>query len=239
LSVPPPACTLPRLPLVRRPPRSTLLPYTTLFRSFAAYSASRSLRCALSRSTIAVSAAVPSVIHTGPANPSRTSTGRYPEWSRWQWVRTTSSTLAGSTANGSQLRRRHSRSPWYSPQSTRRRPPGPSSRNFDPVTVSAPPRKLSTTGSPNAPASRLTQRTRLPRRRRRSPAHDVVVHQLLQPRHPEEEQHPAAADGQDERRPPRGGLSRPARGHPEDRGRDQPDQRGEHRDRLPPRVPTE
>src|SRR5690625_1163208 len=64
-------------------------------------------------------------------------------------------------ANGSQLHRRHSRSPWYSPQSTRRRPPGPSSRSFDPVTVSAPPRKVSTTGSPIAPASRLTHRTRL------------------------------------------------------------------------------
>jgi len=59
-----------------------------------------------------VDAAVSRVQSTRPRKPSRTSLGRYPEWSRWAWVTTTASSVAGSGPSGSQLRRRSSASPW-------------------------------------------------------------------------------------------------------------------------------
>ena len=51
--------------------------------------------------------------------------------------------LLGSTGNRAQFRRRSSFKPWNRPQSTRILCPSLSTRNFDPVTVPAPPKKES------------------------------------------------------------------------------------------------
>jgi len=48
--------------------------------------------------------AVAAVQYTGPANPSLTSLGSRPQWSRWAWVRSTASMLEAGKSNGSQLR---------------------------------------------------------------------------------------------------------------------------------------
>src|SRR5665647_2117057 len=108
-----------------------------------AFSASSSCRWALSRRTMEARAAVPCVHHVGPANPPRTRAGRWPQWSRCAWVRTTSEIDSGSTGSGFQLRRRHVLSPWYRPQSTIVRRPSLSRRNLLPVTVPVAPRKVS------------------------------------------------------------------------------------------------
>src|SRR5665647_2475042 len=50
--------------------------------------------------------------------------------------------VSGGTGNGSQLRRRSSRSPWWRPQSTSRRRSPLSRRNRLPVTVPVPPKKV-------------------------------------------------------------------------------------------------
>ena len=67
-------------------------------------------------------------------------------WSMWAWVMTAASIVDGSTGNGSQLRSRSSFNPWYSPQSTRTRVSGVSTRKRLPVTVPVPPRTVSTVG---------------------------------------------------------------------------------------------
>ncbi len=108
----------------------------------AAYCASSSCRCAASRSTIAASSAVCGLQWTGPANPSATSRGSQPTWSRWAWLIATPARSAGGTGNGAQLRRRSSRSPWNMPQSTNIRWPPCSTSSRLPVTVPAAPRNV-------------------------------------------------------------------------------------------------
>src|SRR5260221_1560898 len=76
----------------------------------------------------------------GPRYPCLTRSGSSPQWSRWAWVRSTASRLAGSNANGIRLRMDSFGLPWNMPQSIRIRARPVVSRYWDPVTVVAPPR---------------------------------------------------------------------------------------------------
>ena len=64
-----------------------------------------------------------------------------PQWSRWAWVRTTASSSAGSNPNGIRFRTDSFGLPWNIPQSTRTFARSVVRRNWEPVTVVAPPRK--------------------------------------------------------------------------------------------------
>src|SRR5690606_41298498 len=79
LSCDPPLLSHHSVPLffltIRRPPRSTLFPYTTLFRSVEAYLGSLKSRLHIDND--------PSILFVRiPRNPNRTSTGHVPELSR-------------------------------------------------------------------------------------------------------------------------------------------------------------
>src|SRR5262245_18299718 len=63
-------------------------------------------------------------------------------WSRWVWVRIMWETDRGSKGGSDQLRWRRALSPWNIPLSIRIRSPPASSRNCEPVTVCAAPRKV-------------------------------------------------------------------------------------------------
>ena len=103
--------------------------------------ANSSWRCPESSRTRVASSTVPAVAWIGPRNPALTSSGSRPQWSRWAWVRTTASRSAGSKPNGIRLRTDSFGLPWNIPQSIRTRARSVSSRNCEPVTVVAPPRK--------------------------------------------------------------------------------------------------
>src|SRR5687767_1312986 len=77
----------------------------------------------------------------GPLKPPLTRSGSRPQWSRCAWVRTTASSVAGSNPNGIRLRTDSLGLPWNMPQSIRTRARSVSRRNWEPVTVVAPPRK--------------------------------------------------------------------------------------------------
>ena len=96
-----------------------------------------------SRSTRRASSALAAVHQTLPRNPSWTSNGSRPQWSRCAWVSTTASSVAGSTPSGTLLRMDSSGPPWNMPQSTSTRARPVSTRWREPVTVRAPPRKVS------------------------------------------------------------------------------------------------
>ena len=83
----------------------------------------------------------PAVAWIGPAKPALTSSGSRPQWSRWAWVSTTASRPFGSKPNGIRLRTDSFGLPWNMPQSIRTRARSVSRRNWEPVTVVAPPRK--------------------------------------------------------------------------------------------------
>ncbi len=87
------------------------------------------------------SSTVPAVAWMGPRYPSFTSNGINPQWSRWAWVSSMASSSAGSNANGTRLRIDSFGLPWNMPQSMSTRARSVTSRNCDPVTVVAPPRK--------------------------------------------------------------------------------------------------
>ena len=87
------------------------------------------------------SSTVPAVAWMGPRYPSFTSNGISPQWSRWAWVSSMASSSAGSNANGTRLRIDSFGLPWNMPQSMRTRARSVTSRNCEPVTVVAPPRK--------------------------------------------------------------------------------------------------
>src|SRR5215207_3425657 len=81
----------------------------------------------------------------GPEKPSRTTTGRRPQWSRWAWVTRMASHSVGSKPSGTRFRITSLGLPWNIPQSIRTRARSVVSRKREPVTVLAPPRKRSST----------------------------------------------------------------------------------------------
>src|SRR5215207_3202174 len=81
----------------------------------------------------------------GPEKPSRTTTGRRPQWSRWAWVTRIASQSLGSKPSGTRLRMTSLGLPWNIPQSIRTRARSVVRRKREPVTVLAPPRKRSST----------------------------------------------------------------------------------------------
>ena len=74
-----------------------------------------------SSSTSRASSAVAAVHTIEPRNPCATSSGSSPQWSRWAWVRTTASSVAGSNPSGTRLRIVSAGPPWNMPQSMRTR----------------------------------------------------------------------------------------------------------------------
>ena len=84
---------------------------------------------------------VPAVARMGPWNPSLTTCGIRPQWSRCAWVSRIASSVVGSYASGIRFRTDSFGPPWNIPQSTRMRAWPVSRRNWLPVTVVAAPRK--------------------------------------------------------------------------------------------------
>ena len=85
----------------------------------------------------------PACRRPGRGSPVGPAGGGSPMWSTWAWVTATASMAAGSWGKSSQFRCRSSLSPWNRPQSTSTVERGVSTRNRLPVTVPAPPRKVS------------------------------------------------------------------------------------------------